>query len=451
MEKLNQIITYLLSFKPFVLLPVILFVLALFFRMKLSEALKSALTIGIGFIGIFTIFDFFIAQIGPAVESLVKNTGLGFNVLDVGWPPLAVITWSYQLTPLLIGLIMLLNIGMLFLKVTKTVNIDIWNYWHFIFAGVIVSEITGSPLLGIGAVLLTTVIILKLADWAAASVQKFSGIGTVSISTLSAIAYYPLGVIGDWLLAKVPGLNRWNANPEKIRAKLGAFGEPMVIGLILGMLLGLGAGYDFKLLLELAFSIAAVIYILPEMCAILGRGLMPMSEQMKVYLKEKFPQTGETHIGLDCAIIIGNTSVIVTGLLMMPLALILALVLPGINFVPLGDLPNVLGAILMVVVATRGNIVRSVIIGIPIIIGNLYVASQMAVFYTDLARKFNFRFEGYQGMVTGFLDGGNLLRFWIIETFAGAWWAWLVTPAVVGMLYWTYRLSSRPPRPGGAR
>jgi len=441
MESLSQIITYLLSFKPFVLLPMILFVLALIFRMKISDALKSALTIGIGFIGIFTIFDFFVAQIGPAVESLVKNTGLGFNVLDVGWPPLAAITWSYQLTPLLIGLIMLLNVAMLFLKVTKTVNIDIWNFWHFIFAGAVVAEITGNEMLGVAAALLTAVIILKLADWAAGAVQRFSGLPGISISTLSSITYYPLGMIGDWLLARVPGLNRWDANPEKIRAKLGVFGEPMVIGLLMGLLLGWGAGYDLKLLLELGFSIAAVIYILPMMGGILGRGLMPLSEQMKGYLGKKFSQAGEMYIGLDHAVIIGHTSVVVTSLLLMPLALILALILPGIKFIPLGDLANIVGTVVIVVVATRGNIIRSVIIGIPIIIGNLYVASHMAIIYTDLARKFNFGFGEYQGVITSFLDGGNILRFWIFKTFSGAWWAWLLAPAVVGMLYWTYRLS----------
>ncbi len=441
MENINQVISYLLGFKPYVLLPVILFVFALIFRMKLGQALKSALTIGIGFIGIFTIFGFFVAQIGPAVESLIRNTGLGFNALDVGWPPLAAITWSYKLAPLLIVLIMLLNVAMLFLKVTKTVNIDIWNFWHFIFTAAMVTEITGNKALGIAAALLATVITLKLADWSAGAVQRFSRLTGIAVSTLSALAYYPFGMIGNRLLEKIPGLNRLDANPEKIRTKLGIFGEPMVIGLIMGLLLGLGAGYEVKFLLELSFSIAAVIYILPMMCDILGRGLMPLSEQMKAFMKEKFSRAGETHIGLDNAVIVGHTSVIVTALLLMPLALILAFVLPGVKFIPLGDLANMVGAIVMVVVATRGNIIRSVIIGIPIIIGNLYVASYMAVVYTGLARKFNFKFEGYQGIITSFLDGGNLMRFWIIESFGRAWWAWLLTPVVLGMLYWTYKLS----------
>jgi PTS system galactitol-specific IIC component len=44
-------------------------------------------------------------------------------------------------------------------------------------------------------------------------------------------------------------------------------GEPMIIGFILGVLLGIGGGYDARKITELAFGIAAVIYILPKMAA----------------------------------------------------------------------------------------------------------------------------------------------------------------------------------------
>ena len=277
MESLNQIVSYLLSFKSYVLLPFILFIFAIMFRMKLGQAVKSSLTIGIGFIGIFIIFGYFVEQIGPAVQALVKKTGLGFNVLDVGWPPLAAITWSYELAPLLIVIIMCVNVLMLFMKMTKTVNIDIWNYWHFIFIAAIITQNSGNVTLGILAAITATLITLKLTDWAAQAVQKFSGFSGIAVSTLSALAYFPVGVVGDRLLSKIPGINKLQADPEHIRKKLGILGEPMVIGLVMGIVLGFGAGYDIKLIFELSFAIAAVIYILPMMCNILCHGLMPLS------------------------------------------------------------------------------------------------------------------------------------------------------------------------------
>lgn len=443
MELLNQGVAYLLSFKPYVLLPVILLLFSLAFRIRFGQALKASLTIGIGFIGIFLIFDYFVAAIGPAVQALIARTGLNFNVLDVGWTPLAAITWSYTLAPLLIVLIMVTNFILLALKLTRTVNIDIWNYWHFIFMGALVYETTGSITLSIVAATMSNITILKLADWSAAAVKDFSGLKGISISTLSGVVYYPLGIVGDWFIDRIPGLRNLNANPESIKTRLGILGEPMVIGFVIGLCLGIGAGYDVKQFLELAFQIAAVILILPMMSGLLGQGLLPISEGMKNFIKRKFPDLGETYIGLDVAVILGNTSVVVTGLLLMPVALLAAFLLPGVKFIPLGDLANTLCAVSMVAVATKGNVVRSFLIGLPIIIGKLYAASSLARLYTDLSYKSNFSFKGYDGIITSFLDGGNLFRFWELKLFQGHWAAFLALPLVALLLYITASHASK--------
>jgi PTS system galactitol-specific IIC component len=406
--------------------------------MPVKKALVSALTIGIGFIGIFTFFNFFVETIGPAVQSLIERTGLSYNVLDVGWPPLAAITWSYKLAPILLILILLVNVIMLVLKLTDTVNVDIWNYWHFIFVGAIVYERQQNIVLSIVAALVTSIIIIKLADWSAKSVKKFSGLSGISIPTLSAAAYYPIGVIGDKLLDKVPGIRKLNADPEHIKKRLGIFGEPMIIGFLIALILGIGAGYDIKRTLELSFKMAAVVYILPLMCEILGKGLMPISESIQSYLKSKYPQMADKYIGLDVAVLVGNPSVVVTGLLLMPIAFILAFIIPGVGFIPLGDLPNIMGSIALVVVATKGNIIRSIIIGIPIIVGKLLVATAMASQYTQLAKAVDFKVSGYDGTFTSFLDGGNILRYWVIRVFDGKVEAiaLAVGVAVISFLLW---------------
>lgn len=55
MDALKGAVTYFLGFKPYVMLPVIIFIFAMISRVKLSTAVKSAVTIGIGFVGIFII------------------------------------------------------------------------------------------------------------------------------------------------------------------------------------------------------------------------------------------------------------------------------------------------------------------------------------------------------------------------------------------------------------
>lgn len=431
MEFLNQGVNYILSFKSYVMLPMLMLILSLVIGMKFFKALKHSITLGIGFIGIFIVFDYFVAKIGPVLEQIIKRTGMQRTVLDVGWPPMAAIAWGFKLAPLLIIVIMLINIVMLAFKLTKTINIDIWNYWHFIFTAQLVYSATNNLILAVAAAIFVCIVCIKLADWSVIRFKNFSGMPGISCTTLSGVAYYPFTIMVDKIIDKIPGLNKVEADTEAIKKKLGFFGEGMTIGFIMGLVLGVVGGYAFKDILELAFNIAAVVFILPKMTGILGEGLIPISDGMKKYMLKKFPDMKDCCIGMDLAVVQGNPAVIVTGILLMPIALILALILPGINFIPLGDLPNTIGAAAIIVVAARGNVIRAVIAGIPIIIGKLYAASSMAATYTNLAKEVNFKVSGYSGSITGFLDGGNLLRFWTAKLFSGNLWAFIIIPVFI--------------------
>ncbi|MFW6022276.1 MAG: PTS transporter subunit IIC [Halanaerobiaceae bacterium] len=442
MSGLSNIIEYIFSFEPYVVLPLIIFVMSIVFHIPVSQALKASVTIGIGFIGIFIVLGFFVENIGPAVEALTANTGLQYNVLDVGWPPLAAISWSFNLAPVLIVLIILVNVIMLAIKKTKTVNVDIWNYWHLIFLGRMVYETTESVWQSIAAALILNIIILKLADWSAKRVNEFTGLTGISITTLSSIVYYPFAIVGNKFIDRIKFINHIDADPEYLKKKLGLFGEPMIIGFIVGILLGIGAGYNIREVLELSFSISAVIYILPMMAGVLGDGLMRVSDGMKKFIKKKYPDKEEIFIGLDLAILLSNPSIIVTGLLLIPAALILAFILPGINFLPLGDLANIMVAVSMILVAVRGNILRSFLIAIPILAGKLIIASKLANLYTGMAVEDGLKFEGYNGLITGFLDGGNLIRYWIFEMFNMKLLAFIILPIIM-YLFWYTKKESR--------
>lgn len=441
MHAIQDAVLYFLGFKAYVMLPVIIFIFAMVFRIKLETAVKSALTIGIGFVGVFIIFDYFVKIINPPVQALIKRAGLHFNVLDVGWPPLAAITWSFKLAPILILVFMAVNIALLLLKLTKTVDIDIWNYWHFILVAAIVFNLTNSYILAILASIATCIIVIKLADWSAPLVNELSGLEGVCIPNLSAAAYVPLGIIGNKVIDQIPVLNKIDANPEKIQKKLGLLGQPMVLGFLMGILLGIGANYDIKQTSDLAFGFAAVVFILPKMCDIVGTSLIPISEGMKEFINKHFPNMGETYIGLDVAVIVGLPSVVVTSIFLMPVALLLAFTLPGIKFIPLGDLANIMGSIALVCVATKGNVVRSFILGIPLIIGSLYASSAMAEVYTKLASVSNYTMSDYSGTFTSFLDGGNLLRVWMIKLFSGNIYAVILLPLVLLALYFTRKFA----------
>lgn len=439
---LYTVVQYVLGFGPTVLLPLVLFFLALFFKVKPAKALRSSLIVGIGFVGIYAIFDILTSNVGPAAQAMVERTGISLPVVDLGWPPLAAITWGSPIAPFVIPLTMLINVAMLALNKTRTVDVDMWNYWHFALAGTLVYYSTGSFVLGLSAAGIAAIVVLKLADWSAPLVAKYFGLEGISLPTLSSVVFFPVGLLFDKIIDKIPGLNRIHIDPENVQKKLGIFGEPMMVGTILGLLLGIIAGYDFKHVLLLGISIGGVMFILPRMVRILMEGLLPLSEAIKKYLNARYPGRDDLFIGLDIAVAVGNPAIISTALILTPISVFIAFLLPGNKVLPLGDLANLAVMASMIVLACRGNIFRAVITAIPVIVADLWIATQIAPFITGMAKDVNFKMaEGSSGQVSSFLDGGNPFRFWLLEIFNGNMIAIGLVPVVALLIYGVFRLT----------
>ncbi|EMC9968082.1 PTS galactitol transporter subunit IIC [Salmonella enterica] len=439
---LYTVVQYVLGFGPTVLLPLVLFFLALFFKVKPAKALRSSLIVGIGFVGIYAIFDILTSNVGPAAQAMVERTGISLPVVDLGWPPLAAITWGSPIAPFVIPLTMLINVAMLALNKTRTVDVDMWNYWHFALAGTLVYYSTGSFVLGLSAAAIAAIVVLKLADWSAPLVAKYFGLEGISLPTLSSVVFFPIGLLFDKIIDKIPGVNRIHIDPENVQKKMGIFGEPMMVGTILGVLLGIIAGYDFKHILLLGISIGGVMFILPRMVRILMEGLLPLSEAIKKYLNAKYPGRDDLFIGLDIAVAVGNPAIISTALILTPISVFIAFLLPGNKVLPLGDLANLAVMASMIVLACRGNIFRAVITAIPVIVADLWIASKIAPFITGMAKDVNFKMaEGSSGQVSSFLDGGNPFRFWLLEIFNGNIIAIGLIPVLALIIYGVFRLT----------
>lgn len=441
-QSLYTAVQYILGFGPTVMLPLVLFILALFFKIKPAKALRSSLTVGIGFVGIYAIFDILTNNVGPAAQAMVERTGINLPVVDLGWPPLSAITWGSPIAPFVIPLTIIINILLLAFNKTRTVNVDMWNYWHFALAGTLVYYSTGSFWFGILASAIAAIVVIKLADWAAPMGGEYFGLEGISLPTLSSIVFFPIGLLGNKLIDLIPGIRKISFDPVTIQKRFGIFGEPMMVGTILGLLLGAVAGYDLRGILTMGISIGAVMFILPRMVRILMEGLLPLSEAIKKFLNQRYPDRDDLFIGLDIAVAVGNPAIISTALLLTPIAVVLAFILPGNAVLPLGDLANLAVMTSMVVLSTKGNVFRAVLISIPIMIADLYVATAVAPFITDMARDVNFSFpEGSSGLVSSFLDGGNPFRFWIMEIFNGNILALLLIPVICISVYLLYKMT----------
>lgn len=452
MDQLQSLLNSFFAFKAYVMLPIIIFAIALAVRLPLQQALLSSVSLAAGFAGVFIAFNFFVANISPAVQQLSTVRGLSYPVLDVGWPPLAAITWASPLAIISIPMVLVLNLTMLALGLTRTIYIDIWNYWHFALLGALVMTSTGSMALGLSAVVIVAVYCFKMAEWTAPDIEREMGLKGISASPVSVNGLAPYIACVEWIIQRTPMIKSMgyypqrDAQPAQERAGfsiVGLLSEPMVMGLCMGIALALAAGYGLQATLELGVHIAAVMFILPQCAGLIGKAMMPITSALRDQVARRFPSRTNLVVALDTGFLMGHKAVIMTGLILMALAIVIALILPGNKVLPLGDLPNLISVMSLAVLMLRGNVLHAVLAGIPVIITFLLIASDMAPLYTSLALKTpSFNAQGL-GQITAFTDGGHQVRYVLFALYQGQPWAWLALVGLVAASALTWRRYAR--------
>ena len=442
MDAIATFIAWFFEFKAFVMLPVIFLLIAAVARMRIGSAVSNALKIGAGFAGIFMIFDAFLGMLRPAIASMVASRGLNFPVVDAGWPPLAAITWSSWIAPVVILLVIAINIAMLLLRTTTVLYIDIWNYWHFALIASMLLAVGAHPAVALAGAAFAAVIVIKTTEWTAPYVKRETGIEGVAVSPLTVSGFLPWAIAVDRVLDAIPFVRSIRWDPSRGGSRWAKAGDPMIIGFGLGALLGFLAGYEFKETAELAVKIAAVMFVLPRCGGLIGEGTGAISLAVQERLSPLFGGR-RIFISMDTGFLMTNASVIVTGLALMPISLLIAFILPGNKILPAGDLPNLMSIMSVIVIACGGNVFRALIAAIPVVAAFLLVATRLAPLITELAAKAGaLESVGAGTVVSSFTDGGNPLRWWIFELFRGNWVA-LVLIVPIGLLLWYASRKSR--------
>ncbi|GAB6085890.1 PTS galactitol transporter subunit IIC [Alkaliphilus crotonatoxidans] len=409
----------LLNAGPTVMLPIIIFAIGLIFRVKPARAFRSGMTVGIGFAGIRLVINLLSSNLGPAAQGMVENFGIKLDILDVGWGAIAAVTWSSPIIPILIFGILATNIVMLILKKTNTLDVDIWNYHHMAIVGIMTYYVTKSVPLGIAATLTMAIVTFKMSDWTEDLVSDFFGLSGVSLPTVSALSSMVIAAPLNMLLDKIPGINKVNFTVKDAKKYLGFFGEPMITGMLLGGVIGALAKYDITKILNVAVNMAAVMVLIPKMTSLFMEGLMPISEAAKKFTKDKF-KGRKFLIGLDAAVVVGNPDVITTSLIVIPLTIALAVILPGNRVLPFADLAVVPFRVAMVVALTQGNLLKNIIIGLVCTGAILLAGTNTAPVLTDLAKASGIDLSMAAGaMISSFAATSLTLSFIVYKVFTG--------------------------------
>jgi PTS system galactitol-specific IIC component len=408
MESVQYGVAWFLGLGSTVIVPIILIIVGLVFRVGFAKAVRGGLTTGVGLAGLFLIVNLIISALQPAVQALADRLGIAKSIVDVNWAD-AGIAWGWPGVAGVLFAIIIVNIIMVLLRLTKTIWTDVWSYWHGSALGGFVWALTGSVPLGILAAVVYLALGSVMSDLTAKKYQEFNDMPGIGVPCGTTVQSSLVAIPVVWVLDRIPGLKDWDASPEGIKKKLGLVGEPVVLGFLLGAIIGLfawgGTGTDFGLtkILGLGMSTATMMVILPRMVSIISEGLIPITMSIVQYMKTRFKDR-EIFVAVDCAVLLGHPAVMASSIIVFPLAVLIAAVLPGVQMLPIASLavvPFWAGAI---VPYTKGNVIKTVIVLLVYSIPFMYLSTMLADVHTATYAK--------MGQFGDQIGAGALLSSW---------------------------------------
>ncbi|XKM13557.1 PTS transporter subunit IIC [Orbaceae bacterium ac157xtp] len=403
MELITNFFQWLINLGGVVFLPIIICIIALIFRVGLTKAIMSGITVGIGVIGLGLVINLLSSSLGIAIQQMGTEYGSALSIMDIGCGVGGPLAFSTTLGLLFIPASLIINFIFISFGFTRTLNVDIWNFWFPIFLGLVSYAVTGVYWVGALGCLTAMMLQWLLADIFQKRVSSFFGYPGIAITHLMALSGAAVAIPLNWLFDRIPGLNKLDADSETLTKRFGIFGDTVVMGLIIGIAVGVLAGYNTAQIGTLAISTAAVMKIMPKMVAMFMEGLLPVAEAAREFTSKKL-NGKQVNIGMDAALTVGHPAVMSTALIMVPVSLFLALVLPGNKVLPFGDLAFYAFGLCLMVPFFKGNIVRSILGGTIYLVVCLYMSTWLAPTITEVFHLANYD-VGTSGLVTSVLCG----------------------------------------------
>lgn len=449
---MEEAFKYIIGLGAAVMMPIIFTILGLCIGIKFGDALKSGLRVGVGFVGLSVITALLTSSLGPALDTVVNLYDLQLHVFDMGWPAAAAVAYNTAVGALIIPVCLCVNLVMLFTKATRTVNIDLWNYWHFAFIGGVIYFASDSLAWGFFGAIICYVLTLILADMTAKKFQNFyDNMDGISIPQPFCAGFAPFAYIINRGLDCIPGMKRLNIDAEGMKKRFGILGEPLFLGVIVGV--GIGCLTcstwsemvdNIPSILGLGIKMGAVMELIPRVTVLFIEGLKPISDATRSLIARKFKGAEGLNIGMSPALVIGHPTTLVVSLLLIPVTLLLAVLLPGNQFLPLASLAGMFYVFPLVLPFTNGNVVKTFVVGLIMMTLGLYLVTDLAPWFT-LAAKDVYAATGDsavaipEGFEGGSLDFASSPLAWIIFkcTHAFKWiGAGVLVLLTMGLVWW---------------
>ena len=215
----------------------------------------------------------------------------------------------------------------------------------------------------------------------------------------------------------------------------------MFIGLVVGALIGIignfnalvgeGALTAWGTVSSAAVSTAAIMAVFPKVAGIFASAFTTLTDAYK----SKAAKSGEGrewYLSVNDACGYGEPNTLVTGILLIPIMLVVAFILPGNTILPMADLCALPYMVEVFVCVSNGNIAKSVVSGAIWFSLGLVVASVLAPTFTQVAVDAGFQLAQ---------EGVYIISFGIMchPLIAGLFYAfWSQNPIIIGAVVIAY-------------
>lgn len=387
-SQLNNLFQWFIGLGGPAIMFVIITLLSLGFKVKFSKALESGIRMAIALTGMTAAISLLTDALGPALNDFVKSTGVNLHITDLGWAPMAVITWGSIYTLFFAFVCIIVNLLMLFINKTKTLNVDLFNIWNISIIGLLVEYYAHNMIITTLFVIMIYSLMLKNSDALKPSINQVLNYDENNVTTTAhpSLLIAPFVYIIDKFITKfLPFVDKFDFNAEILNKKIGFWGSKFAIGVYLGCFIGILGQQSLKEVLTLGFTTGVVLELFAYIGGWFGPAIEPLSNRISAIMSSRF-RGRKLFIGIDWPILASSAELWAVVNILAPILLFMAMLLPGNNVLPLGGiLLTVLVPALLLI--TGGKVIRMTIIGTILLPLFLWAATMISSFLTNTSKE----------------------------------------------------------------
>lgn len=241
----------------------------------------------------------------------------------------------------------------------------VWDNYSYAIWGSMVYWVTKDLAMAVAFMVVLNLWVTICYEMLAKRWSTYYGYKNCTIVQLHNGANVPGALLVNWILNRL-GAYKINWKPTHIRERFGFFGEPIVLGGIVGFVIGvagnlnnLGTIAGWGSVFTIAVGTAATMAIFPRVAALFAQAFTDLAQASKVFTEASHRE--EIYIGVGESCGYGETATLLSGTIFIPIFIVMILVIPGNLFLPLSTLVGFPFTFNVFTSISNGNIFKSLV------------------------------------------------------------------------------------------